>query len=269
MNFLYTTDLHGNIPMYETILATALDKEIKLIHLGADLLPKGSNLLGIQKDFIKKYLTQFYTRKPYFRKIGSLLDEVPFYKEGFEFKAYPFVTDYKFGLKTACKWDSKDWRCPEEYIHKPIDFTEQGESFVIPNPEAYFASKGTIEEDLKDISVSPKTIMAIHQPPANLNLDVCRSVVQNNKHWVWVSEKTRKVGSLAVFNWIKQEQPLLVLSGHIHENYHATKTWKKKLGNTIVIQPGQCFSVENRTRCVVIHISDREVDAVLLEIANK
>ena len=126
LKFIYTTDLHGSIPMYETILDRALKENIKLIHLGADILPKGSGILEIQKKFVNGYLKSWYakclekgiqvlaffgnddiyTRKKYFKKYGALLDETSVSIEGYEFKAYPYVQDYPFGLKTACKWDS-------------------------------------------------------------------------------------------------------------------------------------------------------------------
>ena len=60
MKFIYATDLHGSIPKYEDILKFAIEQDIHLIHLGADLLPKGSNLLGIQKDFVNIFLKEFY-----------------------------------------------------------------------------------------------------------------------------------------------------------------------------------------------------------------
>lgn len=287
LNFLYTTDLHGKISSYETILRVALAKNLSLIHLGADFLPKGSNILDIQKDFIKKYLSTFYarckshgievlaffgnddiyTRKKYFKKFGTLLDEVPFLKEGYEFKAYPYVQDYPFGLKTACKWDSVGWQCPDAYIGAPVDFTEQGQIFPITDPVSYFANKGTIKDDLKKISANQKTVIAIHQPPDGLDLDVCRPIISNkqNKHWTWASEKIRKVGSKAVHDWIKKRQPLLVLCGHIHENYAATNVWKAAVGKTTVIQPGQCFWIEDKTRYVLITLEENSVNAELFE----
>lgn len=233
LEFIYTTDLHGNIPAYESILKTAIDYDIKIIHLGADLLPKGPGIIEIQKKFIKSYLKDFYdrcklnnikvlaffgnddiyTRKKYFRDFGSLLDENSIKINEYNFKAYPFVQDYKFGLKTACKWDSKDWRCPDEYIHDPVDIDDKNQFNIINDTNKYFLSKGTIEQDLNNIETEDNTIIAIHQPPYGLSLDVCQD--------------SRRVGSKAVYNWIEKTQPLLVLCGHIHENYNMTKIYKK------------------------------------------
>lgn len=242
-------------------------------------------MLDLQKDFIKKYLTNFYTRcknqgievlaffgnddlytrKKYFRKIGTLLDEVPILKEGYEFRAYPYVQDYPFGLKTACKWDFIGWQCPDAYISNPVDFTEQGQIYNITDPVSYFAGKGSINDDLKKITASQKTVMAIHQPPDELSLDVCRPTISRGEYWTWASEKIRKVGSKAVHDWIKKQQPLLVLCGHIHENYAATKVWKAVVGKSTVIQPGQCFWVEKKTRYVLISLDENTVNAELFE----
>jgi Icc-related predicted phosphoesterase len=56
MRLIYTSDLHGSISKYNMALKYALDHGIKLIHIGADILPKGSCMMEAQKDFVKKYL---------------------------------------------------------------------------------------------------------------------------------------------------------------------------------------------------------------------
>ncbi len=243
MQFLYATDLHGDIFHYENVLKTAQENKINLIHLGADLLPKGSGILKKQKKFIKGYLKTFYqrcddlgikiiaffgnddiyTRKKYFKKYASLLDETPYYKDGFEFKAYGYVPDYPFGLKTACKIDFPGWERPP-CLSIPLDCGFHGLE-EIENVEKYFEDKGTIENDLKNIRVTNKTIMAIHCPPWSLGLDVCLD--------------GRRVGSKSVYDWISRKQPKMVLCGHIHESFYVSKIWKARIGETVVIQPGQ------------------------------
>lgn len=268
MKFVYATDLHGDIKKYEDVLKFTLDHDIKLIHLGADILPKGYSLLKIQKKFVKGYLKTFYircsdekitvlaffgnddvyTRKRYFRDYADLLDEIPYEKEGYEFRAYPYVLDYPFGLKTSCKLDHSGWICPDNYLGIPCDYNESGQ-FCIEDVKEYFSKKGTIEEDLKNIHADNKTIMAIHQPPHALNLDVC------------MGEK--RVGSKSVLKWIEREQPLMVLSGHIHENFEVTSVWKAMVNNTLVIQPGQ---MEEQTTLVYIDICKDKIDAQLVLI---
>jgi Icc-related predicted phosphoesterase len=233
--------------------------------------------MGIQKKFVNGYLKKFYQRckdknidilaffgnddlyprKKYFKKYAALLDETPFVKNGYEFMAYPYVQDYRFGLKTACKLDYPGWACPEPYTQTPSDFTEKGR-IVIGNTEEYFANKGTIEGDLRKIHATNKTIMAIHQPPWSLDLDVCRD--------------GRRVGSVSVFDWIQREQPLLVLCGHVHESPQISHVWKANIGKTLVIQPGQWatlvgLTTEIKTTLVYIEISDTE-DLLPLDTVN-
>jgi Icc-related predicted phosphoesterase len=258
MVYLYGTDFHGAIQKYDAILNFAIENDIKLIHLGADLLPKGSNIFEIQKKFVNGFLKEYYQkakdkgidilafwgnddvypRKKYFRKYATLLDEVPYSKDGYEFKAYGMVPDYPFGLKSACKWDYPGWKCPEAYISAPVEFTDQG-IVKIEDIEGYFLKKGTIEDDLKNIQVTNKTIMAIHCPPRSVGLDICYD--------------GRAVGSKAVYDFIEAKQPLLTLCGHLHESPEVTGIWKSYIGKTLVIQPGQ---PQDKTAFVVIEIED-------------
>jgi uncharacterized protein len=270
MRFLYATDLHGDVSKYEIVLRHALESGIKYIHLGADILPKGTGLLGLQKKFVKGYLRSFYercaeegikvltmfgnddiyTRKKYFKKYGKLLDEEPEQIEGYTFTGYPYVPDYPFGLVSACKYDHAGWS-PEPYYGRKLEVDETG--FVdIPDKLQYFKDKGTIEEDLSKISADNKTIAAIHCPPHALELDVCMNGL--------------RVGSKAIYDWIEREQPYMVLCGHIHENYYKTKRWKAKIGNTIVIQPGQ---ETNKTHIVLVELEKEECHTHLLELRNK
>jgi len=298
MKFLYTTDLHGSEEKYATVLIHALENGIDLIHLGADILPKGPDLLSIQKKFIKGFLKKFYekcassgikilasfgnddvyTRKKYFLEYGELLDKTPFVKDGYEFSAYSFVPDYPFPLKTACKLDSKEWVMKQPFLGKPIDVDEKG-VYEIKDPE-YFTKKGTIADDLETINPSPLSIMSIHCPPVKLGLDVCINYVCSENSglppkFVFFCDKLKrcnsckslkqkqiKVGSEAIYQWILRRQPLLILSGHIHESHHVTGKWRGKIGGTTVIQPGQL----KPTTLVTIEINGKDVKATRVEI---
>ena len=270
LQLIYATDLHGSIPHYENVFNFAVEHNFKLIHLGADLLPKGSGILKIQKDFINGYLKDFYkrckncnikvlsffgnddiySRKPYFKKFANLLDEKPYDFEGYEFKAYGYVQDYPFGLKTACKLDHDGWTCPDFYTGTPVDIGPTGLKKIEGSIEEYFQKKGTIEDDLKKIPVTNKTIIAIHQPPWSINLDVCQD--------------GRRVGSKAVYDWIlKNPCTRLILCGHIHENFKMTGEWKAQINKTLVVQPGQNI---DKTIIVLCDISDEDIKLQRIEL---
>lgn len=258
IHFLYATDLHGDEVKFNVVLEKAIERKINLIHLGADILPKKSPLHHSQKDFLNGFLKDYHKRcndngiglllsfgnddlhafKPLYRKYGKLLDEHPYQYENFIFKAYNYVPIYPFSLRTACKNDSKGW----VYNDRPCDTTEADEHgfYKIDDPDRYFEAKGTIQEDLEKIKGNENMIFACHCPPCGVELDVCQD--------------GRKVGSQALFEWVMKNQPKLVLCGHIHESYRKTKQYMAKIGDTVVIQPGQdMFGVT----IVDIKISDK------------
>jgi Icc-related predicted phosphoesterase len=288
IQFLYGTDFHGNITKYETILKYALENNISLIHLGADILPKGSSIMEIQKKFVRGYLKDFYnrckehnitvlamwgnddlyTRKKYFRKYATLLDETPYVIDNHTFKGYGYVPDYPFLLKSACKYDSLDWVKPEADFGPPKEVGDNG-FIIIGNVPEYFKNKGTIKEDLDKLSCGPQDIWAIHSPPCGIELDVCqpkKNAIQLLSNigavTIFPCHGNRRVGSKSVYEFIEKNQPLIVLSGHVHENYYLTKTWKGYIGKTLVIQPGQS---DIKTSLVRIEIDD-DIKAYFMEI---
>jgi Icc-related predicted phosphoesterase len=268
MIFIYTTDLHGNIEKYESVFNFAKTNNISLIHLGADILPKDSNILEIQKKFINGFLKQYYkkaeessikllaffgnddvyTRKKYFKQYGSLLDEVLYSFNGFNFTAYGYTCDYPFALKTACKLDYRGWKRP--FVFRACDFDERG-YLEIKDVDEYLNKKTTIKEDLEKIEPKENTIMAIHMPPQSLGLDVC--------------DDGRRVGSKSVLEFIEKnnEKLRLVLCGHIHESFEKSGIWTTNVKNTVVIQPGQS---ESKTTIVVIEINDQNIKSDIFNI---
>jgi Icc-related predicted phosphoesterase len=275
MEFIYATDLHGNHSKYKYLKKICIEQKIPILHIGADILPKikGEIIPKVQKEFIDIFLRKFYTEakqnnltilthfgnddlyslKNTFLDYAQLLDYTSHSHKGFTFKAYGYVPDYPYPLKTACKLDDEDFIRPSykyktrkpdfnemmisqfmgreiEYKEKeceyiPIDINPNGQIYTISDPEYYFNAKSTIAKDLKNFHADNKTIVSIHCPPSGCDLDVCRNGY--------------KAGSKAIRQWAETNNPLLILSGHIHENYAKTNKWKEKIGNTLVIQPGQ------------------------------
>ncbi|MDZ7792459.1 MAG: metallophosphoesterase family protein [Spirochaetia bacterium] len=121
-----------------------------------------------------------------------------------------------------------------------------GLSGAMPGPvdTPYEISEQQIEAYLEQLPVDPAQpfILVSHQPPHNTVAD--RAM------------KMKHVGSCRLSEWIEAQQPLLVLSGHIHESFG-----HKVYGRSHVINPGALK--EGRYAVVDIDLDRGEVSAVL------
>lgn len=253
MRILYVTDLHGNIDKYNSIRKAAQEAFVDVVINGGDMLPKSGDLFVDQRDFITGFLDRHFSEYQddgihYFCMLGnddiasndSIFDSViARYSEikniaqnrivlaGYEFIGMNHVADYPFRLKDRCRMDSLDFVFPQQFGTGMLS-QESGQYQELENWKQYARELSTIEDDL-ELLPRPhdyrKTIYVIHMPPSALGLDVCSD--------------RREVGSLAVYNFIKKQQPLLTLHGHIHESPDMTGIWKANLGKTICVQPGQ------------------------------
>ena len=271
MRFLYCTDLHGDVQKYEAVIKYAIENDIKLIHLGADILPKGPNIQERQKKFIKVFLKVFYneckkigidvlaffgnddlySRKKYFKEYAQLLDEVPFEKEGYTFKAYGYVPDYPFGYKFWCRAEHENnLRIDPVQFCEPLILNKSNEFEVIEDYPKYLRNQNSICKSLftRTINIKniQKSIWLIHAPPANLLLDVCAD--------------GRKVGSNTIYEFITNYQPLITIHGHIHESpEYNGNNWYHQENKTLCIQGGQ---IGFKLHYSIIDIENEEIKNV-------
>lgn len=58
LQFIYVTDLHGHERHYDNLFNFSIEHNIKLVHMGADLLPKGPNMKSkvVYRRIFKKFL---------------------------------------------------------------------------------------------------------------------------------------------------------------------------------------------------------------------
>jgi len=150
---------------------------------------------------------------------------------GFEICGCPWIKDYPFGYK---HWVAPE--SPEEKAISPVQFgptltiSDSNEVEPIPDFEAYLENKLSIEESLEQMAEQVKnlanSIWLIHEPPSDLNLDLCAT--------------GDRVGSRLVYDFLLDKQPLLSIHGHIHEapKYNGG-IWSAKIGDTTCLQPGQ------------------------------
>jgi Icc-related predicted phosphoesterase len=251
MKVLFVTDLHGDKWKYDRLFEIAQDFKAHVVINGGDMLPKTGDLFS-QGDFITNYLDKHFEKFHHaeiyylcclgnddlrifddvFEQTCSKYDFVvnlaqrQFEIGHFEFIGMNWVVDYPFRLKDRCRMDTVDYIFQEQFgtglLSTPTGWKEIVDWF------SYAKTLPTIEEELNRL-VRPKnvaqSIYVIHMPPYKLGLDKCGHGPE--------------VGSKAIYDFIKNQQPKLCLHGHIHESPEFSGKWYAKLGNSVCIQPGQ------------------------------
>lgn len=255
MTILYVTDLHGDKNKYEKIFNIAVSKDIKVIINGGDMLPKQSNRHIDQPIFINDYLKDYFKRLreydiKYLAMLGNddllsvdkLFDEVcnefsNVYNiaqnkvkiNNYEFIGMNYILDHPFGCKDRVVMEDnyifQRQLLPYALISNDTDYT------IIPNWIEYAIKHLPKMCDILNELPKPDnhldTIYITHIAPAGLKLG--QLLYQN-----------LDIGSVDIYNFFKEKQPLLTLHGHIHEAPD-TKTgkWMNAIGKTTCINTGQ------------------------------
>ncbi|TFG08802.1 MAG: phosphoesterase [Promethearchaeota archaeon] len=267
MKLLYTTDLHGIKWKFEKMLKEAKSIKADLVINGGDMLPFGNFLNQDQfiLHYLDDYLSKFNSEKIYyFSMLGNddltifddlfqqICDKYPFIMniankrielEKYEFIGLNLVTDLPFALKDRARKDGKQFELPKQFGTPVISATNGWKK--IEDWPSFIDELPTIEEELKDL-IKPfkkeNAIYVLHNPPSNLELDVCHD--------------GRAVGSRAIYEFIKKNQPLISFHGHIHECPDVSGVWHSYLGKTLCIQPGQSRHHEDYLIYVLIDINE-------------
>lgn len=271
MKIIFVTDLHGKREKYDRLYEIAKIHRADILINGGDMLPwkSGSFPLKDQESFLINYLENHFrifenSGIYYLCLLGNddlgILDEL-FKKtcerfsfiydiahnkieiNGYEFIGMNWVSDNPFTNKDRCRKDSNS-ETTQNVLSVGLISTPSGWQ-EIKDWLSFRENLPTIEDELKNLP-SPKNferaIYVIHMPPSNLGLDRC-----------WHGEE---VGSEAIYNFIKEKQPLLTLHGHIHESPDKTGIWLARLGKTVCIQPGQ---KEEKLVYVLIDLNSKEI----------
>lgn len=254
MKILATSDIHQASSKWKDLVKICQNTQFDIIAIAGDLFPKDTSITG-QATFLPKIIKYANKIKETGAKLVLMLGNddnqriVPMMEnadkdgllyfvsdrvieiDGQEFVGMPYVPDYPFGYKFWCRGETNDnlGISPVQYCD-PLLINEDNKMITIQDYSAYLREKKKIWDvltDLKDkVKNMSKSIWLIHAPPANLNLDVCAS--------------GHRVGSQAVLKFIKENQPLLSIHGHIHEspNYNGY-VWFNRVDKTICVQSGQ------------------------------
>ena len=259
MKLLYTSDLHGEISLYQDLSALANSCSAEIIALGGDVLPsfppskRYEDMIPNQKTFVDQFLIPFFRKilettsvrqiflipgnwdlgYPHlFREpiegIIDLSQKIWGLKNGYELIGYPFVPPTPFRPKDYEKMDEPEAPWPPQKNPSYVRASEYGDQLNPIVPQVYLREQGTIHEDLNRLPKPidyRKTIYMMHSPPFATKLDLIQG--------------GNSAGSRSIKTFIEENQPLLTLHGHIHESPEVSGTYIDRIGETISINPGQ------------------------------
>jgi Icc-related predicted phosphoesterase len=228
VRFLYVTDVHGMVDVFEKVLELATAKDVGFVVFGGDITSGASP--SCQKFFLQFYLVRrlkefrnktgkpvfvmmgnddFFSNFPILRKAGRDKIAKALYKGAYRFGdysivGYPYVNPTPFLLK--------DWEKSEDEILKDLE-----------------KISGNRNIDRR------KAVYVFHAPPYGTKLDM----LHGGQH----------KGSEAIRKFIEEAQPLLTLHGHIHESPRVSGSMTHKIGKTLCINPGNAriISIDLKT----------------------
>jgi len=278
MKVLFTSDLHGEIHLYQELLELANSSSAEMIVLGGDLLPsfpptkRYEEMLPNQKTFANEFLIPFFRRinettgvkeiflipgnwdlgyfylfKEPVEGIVDLNQKGYHLKSGYELIGYPFVPPTPFRPKDFEKMDDPEAPWPPQKNPSYIRASGQTDQLAIVDPHLYLRQRETIREDLAKLPkpfYPGKTIYVMHSPPFGTGLDL----IQGGLH----------AGSRSITSFIRENQPPLTLHGHIHEAPGLSGTYHDRIGNTLSVNPGQFIRTIRRVSRLHAVIFDLE-----------
>jgi len=267
MKVLYTSDLHGEIHLYQELLALTISSSADIVALGGDLLPsfpptkRYEDMLPNQRIFVDQFLFLFLKRivettsikqiflipgnwdlgYPYLFKepmdgIIDLNQRSYRLKNGYELIGYPFVPPTPFRPKDYEKMDDLEPAWPPQKNPSYIRSSDQTDQLTPIDSYLFLRQRETIREDLDRLPKplhQKKAIYIMHSPPFGTRLDL----IQGGK----------SAGSHSIKAFIEEHQPLLTLHGHIHESPDLSGAYFDRIGETLSINPGQSIGSERET----------------------
>jgi len=279
MKVLYTSDLHGEIHLYQQLLSEVNSSSSEIILIGGDLLPsfpptkRYEDMLPNQKTFIDQFLSPFFERifvttsaqqvflisgnwdlgypflfREFKEGINDLNQKSYRLQNGYELTGYPFVPPTPFRPKDYEKMDDREAPWPPQKNPSYIRSSDQLDELTPIDPYHYLRGRDTIEDDLDRLPKplhSKKTIYIMHSPPFGTRLDLIRG--------------EKSAGSRSIKTFIEKNQPLLTLHGHIHESPGLSGAYMDRIGETLSINPGQFISAGKDVK---------KLHAVTFEIEN-
>lgn len=269
LKFIITSDLHQQTEKWGRLVDVVKAERPRFVLITGDLLPKEGGFAG-QRLFFTEMRRHFMAMKAggpvtvitFFGNddahvLEPLLDKLAgdglcvnlngrvHREEGLVFCGMTKVRDYPFGYKHWCARDGEYQACPEQFCGQGLTLDKDGRFIRLDNLSEYLSGKPAIGDEIAQLKAMlrdgemSRSIWMVHQPPAELGMDICAD--------------GRRVGSPTILQFIRDDQPLLGCSGHIHESPHQRGgSWSRRVGRTVWLQPGQ---IGDRLHCVGLEVT--------------
>ncbi|GAB4152210.1 MAG: hypothetical protein Fur005_02090 [Roseiflexaceae bacterium] len=255
MRLAFAADLHGNLALYDALIALATSTGAHALMIGGDLAPHDpsrSRSITTQRRFLEELLY------PRLRDLHQTLPALPvliipgnddwaaaaepvlaqFEREGLAIALHgraialqPNLWAAGYACVPPTPFSIKDYERPDAGAQRGVAFgqaytSQSGQ--IEPLDPAHFWQRPSIATELADLATQSdpgRTIYICHTPPANTPLDRMRG--------------DRHVGSPALRRFIEQHAPPLTLHGHIHEAPSLSGQFACQIGPTWSINPGR------------------------------
>lgn len=255
MKALYVTDLHGDKDKYRKSLDIAVKRGISVIINGGDMLSKLGERHIEQPMFIRGFLKDYFSilknhNITYLTMLGN--DDLLWVDELFETVCGEFENVHNIADKKVCigKYEfigmnhilDHPFGCKDRVVMETHYIPQRQLSYVagISNEYGYDKIFNWLEYSRTELPYmsdilktlpepeNPKqTVYVMHMPPAGLRLGQ-------------LLYQDLDIGSVDIYDFLKEKQPLLSLHGHIHESPDTEKgKWINQIIRTTCIQPGQ------------------------------
>ena len=282
MKILYVTDLHGDKNKYRKSLDIAVEKNIGVIVNGGDMLPKLGERHLEQPIFINEFLKGYFSELQrhgitYLAMLGNddllsvdgLFDTVCGEYEnvhniagkkvrigGYEFIGMNHILDHPFGCKDRVVTETH--YIPQRQLSPVAGISNEYGYDRIYNWLEYSRTElpymCDILNDLPEPENPQQTVYVMHMPPAGLRLGQ-------------LLYQDLDIGSVDIYEFLKERQPLLSLHGHIHESPDTQKgRWINQIRSTACIQTGQTELHDNDMVYAEIDLQSREYSRKVINV---
>ena len=282
MKILYVTDLHGDKNKYRKSLDIAVEKNIGVIVNGGDMLPKLGERHLEQPIFINEFLRGYFSELErhgitYLAMLGNddllsvdgLFDTVCGEYEnvhniagkkvrigGYEFIGMNHILDHPFGCKDRVVTETH--YIPQRQLSPVAGISNEYGYDRIYNWLEYARTElpymCDILNDLPEPENLQQTVYVMHMPPAGLRLGQ-------------LLYQDLDIGSVDIYEFLKERQPLLSLHGHIHESPDTQKgRWINQIRSTACIQTGQTELHDNDMVYAEIDLQSREYSRKVINV---